>query len=614
MPAIRLLPDHLINQIAAGEVVERPASALKELLENSLDAGASDVQVQLEAGGTKLIRVADDGGGVVCDDLALALQRHATSKIRTLEDLEQVGTLGFRGEGLASIAAISRLAITSRHADEPHAWKVETQNGEISAPMPAARDRGTVVEVRDLYYNTPARRKFLKTEATEYGHCEDMLTRVALAWPQVAFRLTHNGRVAWRLPAQDAANRIAAVLGDGFLDEALTIDAANGSLRLAGMVGSPTQSRAGRDAQFFFVNGRFIRDKLVSHALREAYRDVLHHDRHPVYALFFTLPPELVDVNVHPQKSEVKFRDSGAVHRLLRSTVQQTLAGTIAGVTQTAGMDAPAWNPVDPPAYSQPGLASLGGSFASSPRPGSAPGQTSYPRFEQRSMPLSVGEGSLDYLSALKPKDTPFISAPALPADDGDTPPLGFAVAQIHGVYVLAQNRQGLVVVDMHAAHERILYEKLKTALDSETLASQPLLIPATFHATALEIATAEQQHAALARLGFELAPVSPTHLALRAVPVALQQADPASLARAILHDLAEVGESGALTARRNELLATMACHGAVRANRHLTVPEMNALLREMEATERSNQCNHGRPTWFQLSMGELDKLFMRGQ
>lgn len=598
MPAIALLPDHLINQIAAGEVVERPASALKEMLENSLDAGADDIQVQLQQGGIQLIRVSDNGGGIPVGELPLALARHATSKIRQLEDLEQVGTLGFRGEGLASIASVSRLSLTSRAVGADHAWKIEAQGGELSQPEPAALSAGTVVEVHDLYYNTPARRKFLKTEATEFGHCEDTFKRMALAWPQVAFTLSHNGRVSWRLPRQSSHQRIAAILGEHFLEDGLTVAAENGLLQLSGLVGSPTQSRAGRDAQYFFVNGRFIRDKLVSHALREAYRDVLHHERHPVYALFFQLPPELVDVNVHPQKSEVKFRDSGAVHRLLKSTVQQVLAGTVAGAGHPVAEPVPATMP-------------LMMNTTSVPTTGS--GWSSAPRFEQARMPLGVAEATPSYFAALKPLDDLPLASPSLPSAD-NAPPLGYALAQLQGIYVLAQNEHGLIVVDMHAAHERILYEKLKSALDQHSVVSQPLLIPASFHATSLEMATASQQSEALARLGFELAPVSPTHLALRAVPVALQQADSIALARDVLKDLAEVGSSDVLTARRNELLATMACHGAVRANRHLTVPEMNALLREMEATERSGQCNHGRPTWFQLTLTDLDKLFLRGQ
>ncbi|NLR76373.1 DNA mismatch repair endonuclease MutL [Leeia aquatica] len=598
MPAIALLPDHLINQIAAGEVVERPASALKEMLENSLDAGADDIQVQLQQGGIQLIRVSDNGGGIPVAELPLALARHATSKIRQLEDLEQVGTLGFRGEGLASIASVSRLSLTSRAVGADHAWKVEAQGGELSQPEPAALSAGTVVEVHDLYYNTPARRKFLKTEATEYGHCEDTFKRMALAWPQVAFTLSHNGRISWRLPRQSSHQRIAAILGEHFLEDGLSVAAENGMLQLSGLVGSPTQSRAGRDAQYFFVNGRFIRDKLVSHALREAYRDVLHHERHPVYALFFQLPPELVDVNVHPQKSEVKFRDSSAVYRLLKSTVQQILAGTVAG----------SGHPV-----TEPGFTPMPPVMTASPAPTAGNGWAAAPRYEQARMPLGVAEAVPNYFAALKPLDDLPQAPPALPAAT-DAPPLGYALAQLQGIYVLAQNEHGLIVVDMHAAHERILYEKLKSALDQHSVVSQPLLIPASFHATSLEMATASQQSEALSRLGFELAPVSPTHLALRAVPVALQQADSIALARDVLKDLAEVGSSDVLTARRNELLATMACHGAVRANRHLTVPEMNALLREMEATERSGQCNHGRPTWFQLTLADLDKLFLRGQ
>ncbi|WP_018150613.1 DNA mismatch repair endonuclease MutL [Leeia oryzae] len=628
MPTIALLPDHLINQIAAGEVVERPASALKEILENSLDAGATEINIQLEEGGIALIRVSDNGCGIDKNQLPLALARHATSKITSLHDLEQVGTLGFRGEGLASIAAVSRLTLISRFEGADHAWQVEVQEGEISAPEPAALHKGTVIEVRDVYYNTPARRKFLKTATTEFGHCDETCKRLALAWPDVAFSLTHNGRVCWKFPAQRRQARIAAILGESFMEEGLPVEAANGQLGLFGMIGSPTQSRTSRDAQYFFVNGRFVRDKLVSHALREAYRDVLHHERHPVYALFFNLPPDLVDVNVHPQKSEVKFRDSGAVYRLLKGAIQQVLAGTMAG-SQSAVTTA---MPPDNSAFATGNTPTYAADNSSYQPPATGTPQPAWPRFQQTSMPLAVGEHTPAYFEQLRPaSDLPYQSGtspissfatltgngfqqPLPVTDDSQSPPLGFAVAQIHGVYVLSQNQHGLVVVDMHAAHERILYEKLKQALDQHSIVSQPLLIPASFHATSLEMATAQQQEDALRDLGFEVAPVSPTHLALRAVPIALQKADPVALVRDILKDLAEVGSSNVLVARRNEILATMACHGAVRANRHLTLPEMNALLREMEITERSDQCNHGRPTWFQLSMNDLDKLFMRGQ
>ncbi len=601
MPAIHLLSDHLINQIAAGEVVERPASALKEILENSLDAGATDIQVELQNGGSKLIRVSDNGCGIEQADLPLALTCHATSKIATLEDLHQVASLGFRGEGLASIASISRLTLTSRQASSAHAWQVESHSSQPGEIQPAALSGGTRVEVRDLYFNTPARRKFLKSDATEFAHCEEVFKRIALAFPQTAFTLIHNGRPQYRLPSQLLAQRVKALLGPDFADSALPVEDSSNGLRLWGVAGSPTVSKGSRDAQFFYVNGRFVRDKLVSHAIREAYRDVLHHDRHACFALFLDLPPELVDVNVHPTKIEVRFREPQPVHRFLFHSLHKALAQTSAGHAQAPLPELP-------------------------PRQPAAP----VPRFEQTRMPLGAQQPAGNFYATLfgareaRPQPVTEIAtatteaayrpAPQAPASDTDAPPLGYALAQLHGIYILAQNRDGLIVVDMHAAHERVVYEKLKRAVDGQPLAMQPLLIPVTFRADALDIATADENPEPLAQLGFEISAISPTHLAVRGVPVLLQNADIAELARAVLHDVREVGGSRALTERRNHILATMACHGSVRANRQLTVPEMNALLRDMEATERSGQCNHGRPTWFALSLDELDKLFMRGQ
>lgn len=607
MPSIHLLPDHLINQIAAGEVVERPASALKEMLENSLDAGAGEIQVELQNGGSKLIRVSDDGKGMAADDLALALTRHATSKIATLEDLHQVATLGFRGEGLASIASISRLTLISRQQHSPHAWQVDSHSSSTGEPQPAALAGGTRVEVHDLYYNTPARRKFLKSDATEYAHCEDVFKRIALAFPQAGFTLIHNGRVQHRLPQQTLQQRVKTLLGVEFANTALLVDESSNGLVLSGVVGSPTVAKGTRDAQFFYVNGRFIRDKLVTHAIREAYRDVLHHDRHACYVLFLQLPPEAVDVNVHPTKIEVRFREPQPVHRFLFHTVHKALAGTSAGAVASAGVE-------HTPAMPQ--------------RPGIHLPQQ---RFEQVAMPLSAQEPNNFYATLFGPREAriaaPMAStsdtavagyrpqSPAIPAyNPTEAPPLGFALAQLHGIYILAQNAEGLIVVDMHAAHERVVYEKLKTAFDGQPLLMQPMLIPVTFRADALDIATADEHGELLQQLGFDISAISPTHLAVRGVPLLLQNADTPELARAVLKDMREVGGSALLTERRNEILATMACHGSVRANRQLTLPEMNALLRDMEATERSGQCNHGRPTWFKLGMSDLDKLFMRGQ
>jgi DNA mismatch repair protein MutL len=588
MSVIRLLPDLLISQIAAGEVVERPASVLKELLENSLDAGSRDIRVQLEAGGVKRLRVADDGGGMSPEDLPLALARHATSKIGSLDDLEAVATMGFRGEALASIASVARVTVTSRAAGSGHAWRVD--NG--GHPEPAALDAGTVVDVADLYYNTPARRKFLRTEQTEYGHCDDVFRRIALSVPQVAFQLQHNGRLTQRLAASDMATRVRALLGDEFMQHARPVEADAGPIRVTGFAAQPAFSRSGRDAQYCFVNGRFVRDRLLAHALREAYADVLHGARHPAYVIFVELDPRAVDVNVHPAKTEVRFRDSRAVHQFVFHAVERALALS----TQ----------PSDP------------SHVASAPADAVRSGATRFdwPTPTQQGMnveqPLAryfdfVRQGT----AALPAVQTPVHAAGGSSADAG--PPLGFALAQLHGVYVLAQNSAGLVLVDMHAAHERILYEQLKKVLEGAP-AVQRLLIPAVLAMSAQEIATAFEYAEVLERLGFDIGQAGPNELIVRAVPALLMRADTAALLRALLQELRDVPASQVVERRRNELLATMACHGAVRANRQLALPEMNALLRDMEACERADQCNHGRPTWVQLSMGELDRLFMRGR
>lgn len=633
MKRIHKLPDHLVNQIAAGEVVERPASALKEMLENSLDAGASKITVDLAQGGIKLIRVTDNGGGIAADDLPLALDRHATSKIASLDDLEQVGTLGFRGEGLASVASVSRLTLTSRPADSVHAHQIIAIDGALHPVEPAAHAPGTSVEVVDLYFNTPARRKFLKSENTEYAHCEATFERIALAHPQVEFMLRHNGKVIWRLPAQDMQARVGALLGKDFIAEAITVETAAGSMTLNGFVGSPTYSKASRDAQYFYVNGRFVRDKTAQHALRQAYRDVLHHERHPVYALFLSMDPAGVDVNVHPTKIEVRFRESQAIHQFLFHSINKALAATTAGSSSPV----PAQGDINTSANVSEPQATLfpprspttatGGSSHTPVRPFS---------YQQQSMPLHVAReaiGTYDKMfgglreeeSRRLAEEAPAPASPlpamlspsqlqALPQASEGIPPLGFALAQLHGVYILSQCEDGLIVVDMHAAHERIVYERLKTALEAETIPMQPLLLPVSFAADRMEVATVHEHGEQMKQLGVELAPLSPTQIAVRGVPVWLQDGNPVDLARAVLKDVREFGLSQVLTERRNELLATMACHGAVRANRQLTLTEMNALLRDMENTERSNQCNHGRPTWSRLSMKDLDNLFMRGR
>ncbi len=597
---IQLLPDQLISQIAAGEVVERPAAALKELLENSLDAGSTDIQVMLMQGGVKQLRVADNGVGVAKDDLELALTRHATSKIASLEDLESVASLGFRGEALASIASISRTQISSRATDSKHAWRISAEGSDLSVLEPAALDAGTVVDVSDLYFNTPARRKFLKTEGTEFGHCEEAFNRIALSRPDVAFMLQHNGRALSRLTASAPDQRFRAVLGAEFSAESFAVEESAAGLRLWGMAAKPTFNRNSRDTQYVYVNGRFVRDKLIAHAIRQAYQDVLHHDRHPAFVLFLELDPNLVDVNVHPSKTEVRFRDGQAIHRFIFHALHKSLA-TPTGASNAVSAGHAGYNPFAVPetvAGNYPTFQSQM-NLSAQPRPDFY--QTLFGGASLESSDSSPALVSGFYGSELQQEFA-----------------LGFAVAQIHGVYILAQNSLGLVVVDMHAAHERIMYERLKTALDAKSVPMQPLLIAVSFNADRLEVATVQESlnsnDNTMQQLGFDIAVLSPTTLAVRAVPTMLQDADAVTLARDVLRDLREYGASRALTERRNELLGTMACHAAVRANRQLAIPEMNALLRDMEATERSGQCNHGRPTWFQVSMVDLDKMFMRGK
>jgi DNA mismatch repair protein MutL len=602
MPTIARLPDLLISQIAAGEVVERPASVLKELLENSLDAGSTAIQVHLEEGGVKLIRITDDGCGIARKELALALTRHATSKITSLDDLERVATLGFRGEALASVASVARLSITSRERGAAHAWKLRADPG--AEPEPAALMAGTVVEMRDLYYNTPARRKFLKSESTEFAHCADAVRRLALTRPDVAISLTHNGRSLFQLAPADRARRIAEVVGDDFITAARPVDAVAGPIVLTGFAIDPTRAGEAKDGQNVFVNGRFVRDKIISHALREAYRDVLHGARQPAVCLFLEIDPTLVDVNVHPAKTEVRFRDSRAVHQFVYHAIQRTLATPIQeesrenrGQTTVSAKkepwSVPGFTPGSPPPLRHQG--SLGVA---------EPAASSYLAFVQAAQRASASASTSAAAPQFRP-ETPV---------ERDGPPLGYALAQLHGIYILAQNARGLIIVDMHAAHERILYEKLKAAFDDRQVATQNLLIPAVFSAEALDVAAVEEHAAALAELGFQIAPLGPNQLGVRSVPALLQSGDPVALARSLIADLREHGITQLATARRNELLATMACHGAVRARRQLSIPEMNALLRQMEETERAGQCNHGRPTWSELSISDLDKLFMRGQ
>lgn len=626
---IKLLSDQLISQIAAGEVVERPASALKELLENSVDAGSTQIQVVLQQGGTKLLKVTDNGHGIAKDELALALTRHATSKIQSLEDLEQVGSLGFRGEALASIASISRTVITSRQQAASHAWQIAAEGTHGQPISPAALDEGTIVEVHDLYFNTPARRKFLKTENTEFGHCEDAFTRIALSRSNIGFLLQHNGKAVMRLSANTPQQRITDVLGNEFASQSVWLDEDSGGLRLWGMTASPTYQRHSRDTQYVFVNGRFVRDKLIAHAIKQAYQDVLHGDKHPAFVLFLELDPSLVDVNVHPAKTEVRFRESQAVHRFIFHSLHKALGKTSAEIQASQPVQAP-FNPFTPGLSMPRQQVEMplqnrsvfdGGYPPNHVSNGAALAQQFYGQLYgdlKATEASTIGSGKQSY-SAEDFLNPISLSEAVLIPEASQEPqqyPLGFALGQLHGIYILAQNAQGMVVVDMHAAHERIMYERLKNALSEQAIATQPLLIPISFYAEKVEVATLQSLNGSdtLHKLGFDLATLSPTTIAIRAVPTMLQDADAVALARAVLRDLNEYGASRVLQERQNEILGTMACHAAVRANRQLTITEMNALLRDMEITERSGQCNHGRPTWFQVSLNDLDKMFMRGQ
>jgi DNA mismatch repair protein MutL len=648
---IRALPDQLISQIAAGEVVERPSAVVKELLENALDAGSTQITVRLEEGGVKRICITDNGKGIPPDQMPLALARHATSKIASLDDLENVGTLGFRGEALASIASVAALTLTSRTADGAHAWELE--GSHLGTVVPSSGAPGTTIDVRDLYFNTPARRKFLKSEQTEFGHCAEIVRRIALARPDVSFTLTHNGRTVDHWMVSDMSKRSAQILGATFEEARLPIDEGSGVLRVHGYAGLPTASKGRADSQYFYVNGRFVRDKLLVHAVRAAYEDVLHGDRYPSYVLALDLDPALVDVNVHPSKIEVRFRDSRAVHQFVFHAVQRALAATSATshgsvpsplpAAETLQTSGPVWRPQEQtsfgsilnpgyqPTFSPSPFGSGGGVAQSTERYGalfspdgregastsgfatgwggasaSGPGATA-----------SDGSGAFSASSAYTlPQSAPVAASSAQLS--GEEFPLGFALAQLHGIYILAQNSKGLVLVDMHAAHERILYEQLKNALDAQIsgqdMQVQNLLIPVTFYADGIEVGAVQEHGDTLKALGFDIAVLSPTTLAVRAVPALLKNADAQTLARDVLRDVREYGGSRVLIERRNELLGTLACHTAVRANRILSQPEMNALLRQMETTERADQCNHGRPTWVQVEISALDKLFLRGQ
>lgn len=624
MSRIQLLSPRLANQIAAGEVVERPASVIKEILENSLDAGADKIDVEVEQGGVKLMRIRDNGFGIEKDDLSLALSRHATSKIKALEDLEAVGSLGFRGEALASISSVSRLTLTSRQAEQDNAWQVQTEGRDMEAQLePAAHPQGTTVEVKDLFFNTPARRKFLKTEKTEFRHLDEVVKRLALSRFDVAFQLRHNGKVIHQLRQADSEleqeRRVASICGSAFIDNALKADvvAEASGLRLWGWVGLPTFSRSQADLQYFFVNGRMIRDKVVTHAVRQAYSDVLYHGRHPAYVLYLELDPALVDVNVHPTKHEVRFRESRLVHDFLFRTLHRLIAdmrpqdqiqeGSAPVTAEMQTQQQPLQQNFEQNRMAfRSGVNSSGGNGYSAPvsQPTSTP---SGPQIQEQ----------ISGYAALHPQSAATVDS-GVPAESevehDQCPPMGYAIAQLHGVYILAQNDQGLIVVDMHAAHERIVYERMKQSFEQDVVRSQPLLVPMSLAVSQREADCADEQSNTFKRLGFELARMGEETIVVRQVPVSLAKGNIEQLIRDVLSDMLVYGESKRIEQHINELLGTMACHGAVRANRQLTLPEMNALLRDMEQTERSGQCNHGRPTWSQMTMADLDKLFMRGQ
>ena len=664
MSRIAALPDHLVNQIAAGEVVERPANALKEIVENSIDAGATAIEVELAGGGIRLIRVSDNGGGIHPDDIELALHRHATSKIKTLNDLEHVASMGFRGEGLASIASVSRLTLTSRQDGSAHATQVKAEDGKLSSPTAAAHPVGTTIEAAELFFNTPARRKFLKSENTEYAHCATMLERLALAHPHIAFSLKRDGKPVFKLPAQSLYERIAAIVGEDFQAASLEIDSGNGALRLYGAIAKPTFAKGKTDKQYCFVNHRFVRDKVMLHAVKQAYRDVLHNALTPAFVLFLDLPPEAVDVNVHPTKTEIRFRDSQQVHQLVFHTLNKALADTRADLTESVGNAGEVLHEItgirpaatssenehsgfhpNPTASSENIFAAAPNTHASEPRNAFGSGKTAPMPYQaarapqQRSLSLRESRAALNTYAELF-KNTAADEAdielaqfeqarfgttsatssenPAHAFSDDpkpELPPLGFAIAQLLGIYILAQAEDSLLLIDMHAAAERVNYEKMKRQRqENGNLQSQRLLIPVTFAASHEECATLADHADALTGFGLELSDMGGNTLAVRAVPAMLGKADVVSLAKDVLGELAQVGSSQTIEEHENHILATMSCHGSVRAGRQLTLPEMNALLRDMENTPRSNQCNHGRPTWVKLTLKELDALFLRGQ
>ena len=664
MSRIAALPDHLVNQIAAGEVVERPANALKEIVENSIDAGATAIEVELAGGGIRLIRVSDNGGGIHPDDIELALHRHATSKIKTLNDLEHVASMGFRGEGLASIASVSRLTLTSRQDGSAHATQVKAEDGKLSSPTAAAHPVGTTIEAAELFFNTPARRKFLKSENTEYAHCATMLERLALAHPHIAFSLKRDGKQVFKFPAQSLHERIAAIVGEDFQAASLEIDSGNGALRLYGAIAKPTFAKGKTDKQYCFVNHRFVRDKVMLHAVKQAYRDVLHNTLTPAFVLFLDLPPEAVDVNVHPTKTEIRFRDSQQVHQLVFHTLNKALADTRADLTESVGNAGEVLHEItgirpaatssenEPSEFHSTQTASPENIFAAAPSTHASEPRNAFSSGKTAPMPYQAARAPQQHSLSLRESRAALNTYAELfkntAADEADIelaqfeqacfgctsamsseipahtfsddpkpelPPLGFAIAQLLGIYILAQAEDSLLLIDMHAAAERVNYEKMKRQRqENGNLQSQRLLIPVTFAASHEECATLADHADALAGFGLELSDMGGNTLAVRAVPAMLGKADVVSLAKDVLGELAQVGSSQTIEEHENHILATMSCHGSVRAGRQLTLPEMNALLRDMENTPRSNQCNHGRPTWVKLTLKELDALFLRGQ
>ena len=664
MSRIAALPDHLVNQIAAGEVVERPANALKEIVENSIDAGATAIEVELAGGGIRLIRVSDNGGGIHPDDIELALHRHATSKIKTLNDLEHVASMGFRGEGLASIASVSRLTLTSRQDGSAHATQVKAEDGKLSSPTAAAHPVGTTIEAAELFFNTPARRKFLKSENTEYAHCATMLERLALAHPHIAFSLKRDGKQVFKLPAQSLHERIAAIVGEDFQAASLEIDSGNGALRLYGAIAKPTFAKGKTDKQYCFVNHRFVRDKVMLHAVKQAYRDVLHNALTPAFVLFLDLPPEAVDVNVHPTKTEIRFRDSQQVHQLVFHTLNKALADTRANLTESVGNAGEVLHEItgirpaatssenEPSEFHSTQTASSENIFAAAPNTHASEPRNAFGSDKTAPMPYQAARAPQQRSLSLRESRAALNTYAELfkntAADEADIelaqfeqarfgttsatssenttrsfsddlkpelPPLGFAIAQLLGIYILAQAEDSLLLIDMHAAAERVNYEKMKRQRqENGNLQSQRLLIPVTFAASHEECATLADHADTLAGFGLELSDMGGNTLAVRSVPAMLGKADVVSLAKDVLGELAQVGSSQTIEEHENHILATMSCHGSVRAGRQLTLPEMNALMRDMENTPRSNQCNHGRPTWVKLTLKELDALFLRGQ